>query len=118
MVRNPKVQLGVVVRYVKNGKPVEKLIMFCECAETSGEAICKAVINNLNEIGLNVLDCWAKCYGGNGNTARHQRGCAVRSLEHAPKAPYFHCVSHDLNLVLCKGSSSLPIKCMLETLKK
>ena len=37
-------QLGIVLRYVMNGKPCERLFEFIECECITGEAICDKII--------------------------------------------------------------------------
>ena len=46
-----------------------------------------------------------------------QRGCATRFQRLAPKVPYFHCASHDLNLALSKACNISDIQCMLNAIK-
>ena len=46
-----------------------------------------------------------------------QRGCATRFQRLAPKAPYFHCASHDLNLALSKACNISDMQCMLNVIK-
>ena len=40
-------QLGLVLHYVKNGKPVKKLAEFVACQEVTGSAICNNLIYTL-----------------------------------------------------------------------
>ena len=49
--------------------------------------------------------------------ADQQKGCVARFQRLAPKAPYFHCASHDLNLVLSKACDISNIQCMLNVIK-
>ena len=44
-------------------------------------------------------------------------GCQAKFREIVPKALYFHCSSHKLNLVLSEASSVSSIHCMLSDLK-
>ena len=66
---------------------------------------------------FSVSDCRAQTYDGAGNMAGQQRGCATRFQRLAPKAPYFHCASHDLNLALSKACNISDIQCMLNVIK-
>ena len=50
-------QLGLVIRYVTNGRPTEQLLEFIDCEEVTGEAICDSIINKLNEIALDPNYC-------------------------------------------------------------
>ena len=47
----------------------------------------------------------------------HLNGCQAKFREVVPKALYFHCSSHKLNMVLSKTSSVSSIHCMLSDLK-
>ena len=49
--------------------------------------------------------------------AGQQRGVAARLQWLAPKAPYFHCASHHLNLALRKACDINDIQCMLNVIK-
>ena len=78
----------------------------------------KALIFSILESAqLSVSDCPAQTYGGAGNMAGEQRGCTVRLQWLAPKAPYFHCGSHNLNLALSKACDISDIQCMLNVIK-
>ena len=56
-------------------------------------------------------------HNGAGNMAGQRRACAAHFQWLAPKAPYFHCASHDLNLALSKACNIGDIKCMLNVIK-
>ena len=64
---------------------------------------------------LPVLDC--QRYDGAENTAGQQRRCAAHFRQLAPKAPYFHCASHDLNLAPSKACNMIAIQCMVDIIK-
>jgi hypothetical protein len=109
-------QLGLVVRYTKNNKPVEKLFSFVSCESVSGASLCDKIVQSLSTAGLHVTDCRAQCFDGAGNMAGVRNGCAANFQKVAERAPYFHCASHDLNLVLCKSCKQQEIHRLLETL--
>ena len=46
-------QLGVLVRYLKDSEPVERLLFFAKCAKITGAALCDEIIAGLKELGLN-----------------------------------------------------------------
>ncbi|XP_035989381.1 zinc finger MYM-type protein 1-like isoform X2 [Fundulus heteroclitus] len=108
-------QLGVCIRYVKDGIPVERLIDFVGCDSITGEAICKNLLTSLKKVDLDPKLCRAQGYDGAGNMAGRVNGCAANFCKESPRAKYFHCASHQLNLALSKSSSVLDIKCMLST---
>ena len=45
------------------------------------------------------------------------KACATRFQEVTPRASYFHCASHSLNLALSKASSVTEANCMLAVIK-
>lgn len=103
-------QLGVVIRYVVNGKPIERLIEFIECEEITGMAICESIISCMNEVGLDPNYCRSQTMDGAGNMSGKHSGCAARFKDQYPKAVYHYCSCHDLNLAISKSC--------LDTLKK
>ena len=111
-------QLGIVVRYVKNNKPVERLISFIPCETITGEAICQQLISCFQDVGLDPTMCRAMTLDGAGNMAGRQRGCAACFNRLYPKAIHHYCSSHDLNLALCKSCEVKEIHLMLDSIKQ
>ena len=108
-------QLGIVVRYVKENKPVERLLEFASCEKISRKELCENLIKSLQGCGLDVLTCRSMTMDGAGNMAGKQAGCAVRFTEQSPKALYQYCSSHDLNIALCKSCGIKEIHVMLDS---
>eukprot|EP00731_Ephydatia_muelleri_P015428 Em0008g1148a len=86
-------QLGLVLRYVKGNKPVERLLEFIPCDCTTGEALCHNAIEALTGVGLDVKLCQSQTMDGAGNI-------------------------HELNLALCKSCDVKEIHLMLDTVKQ
>jgi len=101
-------QLGVVLRFVKSNKAEEKFIAFRSCASVTGEAVCKELVDLLRDVALPLADCRGQGYDGGGNMAGQHRGCQARFLAQSPRATYFHCASHQLNLALSK-CANIPV---------
>ena len=40
-------QLGILVRYVKDGKPVERFLQCVPCVKETGSAICEELVSTL-----------------------------------------------------------------------
>ena len=110
-------QLGLVLRYVKDGKPVEKLVEFIPCESITGEAIHAKIKESLHQLALDQADCRAQGYDGAGNMAGRLKGCAARFTQEVPRAIYFHCASHQLNLALSAACRMPEIQCAMSTLK-
>ena len=73
-----KEQLGVVLRYLENDKPVERLIDFIECKEVTGEALARQIVQKIDQVGLDMKNCRSQSYDGAGNMAGANKGCAAR----------------------------------------
>ena len=110
-------QLGLVVRYLHNGEPIERLVEYIKCESCTGEAICNAIVHALTSLQLDPKMCRAQTYDGAGNMAGCQNGCAKNFEDVSPRALYFHCASHELNLALSHASKVPEISNMVCTLK-
>ena len=106
-----------VVRYIYNGEPVERLVECIECDSCTGEAICNHIVQALINLALDPKMCRAQTYDGPVNMAGCQNGCAKRFQNVSPRALYFHCASHELNLALSHASKVAEIYNMVCTLK-
>ena len=109
-------QLGIILRYVKESTPVERLIEYVACEKITGESLCSEIKKVLESLSLKPENCRAQTYDGAGNMAGCQNGCAANFMKFASKALYYHCFSHDLNLALSKASSVPEVNCMLATI--
>lgn len=109
-------QLGLVVRFVKDGVPKERLLEFVACEETTGEALCDSIVHTLTKVGLNIQNCRSQTMDGAGNMTGCTKGVAARITQICPKAIYHYCSSHDLNMAICKSCDVKEVKCMLEDL--
>ena len=110
-------QLGVVLRYVKDDEPVERLIEFVPCVHTTGNDICNGIIECLERLSLDPKNCRGQTYDGAGNMSGKQKGCAATFQRIAPRALYCHCASHDLNLALSKACALPEVHTMLCVIK-
>lgn len=111
-------QLGIVLRYTVNNKPIERLIEFVACESITGTAICDNIIKCLTDVGLDTQMCRSQTMDGAGNMSGKYNGCAAKFTQHSPRAIYHYCSSHDLNLVLCKSCQVKEIHIMLDGLKR
>ena len=114
-----KEQLGIALRYLAHGdKSTEKLIEFVECQETTGGAISEKIIERVNELGFNMPNCRSQSYDGAANMAGVHKGCATKISEVYPKAKYYYCLNHDLNLAVSKSCQLPEMQIMLENTKQ
>ena len=73
---------------------------YTECETCTGVAICNQIVQAVANLGLDPEMCRAQTYDGAGNIVGSQNGCAKHFQEVSPRAVYFHCASHELNLGL------------------
>ena len=110
-------QLAVSLRYMKDNKAEEKLIKFIACSSGTGSSICAEIRNALKKLGLDETCCGAQAYDGAGAMSGHLNGCQKNFRDHVPRAQYYHCCSHKLNLALTKSCNVSEVHCMLSDLK-
>ena len=95
---------AVLVRYIecKNGSflPVERLVDVFTTGDTTGEGLCDAVLNVLEQASLNLESLVGQSYDGAGNVRGKLSGLRTRITERAPRALYVWCHAHRLNLVI------------------
>ena len=104
-------QLGLVLQYVKNGKPIERLIEYIECESITGVALCEEMKRTLLNLNLRLEDTVSQTYDEAANFSGHVKGCAKLFQETVEHAQYFHCSNHDLNLALCHTCNDVPEIC-------
>ena len=99
-------QLGVIVSYTKDFRPVEKLLEYVHCEDIKGTSIANYLITTLKDAGLDVLMCRSQTYDGAGNMSGKSKGAAAvfRSKTGNENAVCFYCASYELNLCLSKPS--------------
>ena len=110
-------QLGVALRYVKDNVAHERLVEFVACESVTGNDICEYLLSTLQQLGLSPNNCRAQAYDGAGAMSGYINGCQAKFREKVPQALYYHCCSHQLNLVLSNASTVSSIQCMLSDLK-
>ncbi|XP_062512637.1 52 kDa repressor of the inhibitor of the protein kinase-like [Corticium candelabrum] len=102
---------------MKDNKAEEKLIKFIACSFGTGSSICAEIRNALRQLGLDETRCRAQAYDGAGAMSGHLNGCQKNFRDHVPRAQYYHCCSHQLNLALTKSCNVSEVHCMLSDLK-
>ena len=110
-------QLGLSIRYLKDGESIEQHVAFIECKATTGQAICSKIVEELNCLKIDVRNCRAQAYDGAGAMSGHLNGCQALFRDIVPQATFYHCSSHQLNLSLSKACSVKPVQCMLADFK-
>ena len=112
-------QMPIVLRYVDSNKEInERFIKFVECDRVTGEALAENIEHTLEEVGLHLENCRGQGYDGASAMSSQVKGVSGRILTKNPKALYFHCSSHRLNLVVAKTCELPSVKNMLGTAQK
>lgn len=60
-------QLGIVIRYSKHNRPIERLIEYVKCESIRGETIADLIIACIRRVGLRPENCRAQTYDGAAN---------------------------------------------------
>ncbi|CAG2217955.1 unnamed protein product [Mytilus edulis] len=103
-----KEQLSICVRYVDSDTNDirEDFLGFVEPGQVDAEHISKAILENLQNWGLNLVNLRGQGYDGASVMSGVVSGVQQRIKELLSNAPYVHCKSHNLNLVVtdsCKN---------------
>ena len=113
-----KEQMPLIVRYVdKHSSIVEAFLAFVECEYgTSGEQLATLIELSCESIGLDMSLCRGQGYDGAGNMAGLCTGAAKRIRDKYPKAFYFHCAAHRLNLCVAHALKSTSVSNMFSVI--
>ena len=107
-----KEQMPLVIHYVNSRKVIQESFMaFIECEQgTTGEQMAILIQDSCHTLGLDFSMCRGQGYDGAGNMAGSVKGAAQRIRSKYPKAIYFHCAAHKLNL-------SIALSCQLASVR-
>ena len=105
-----KEQMPIIIRYVNENREIQESFMaFVECNQgNTREQVATLIQRTCQTLGLDFSLCRGQGYDGAGNMAGVTKGAAQIIRSTYPKAFYFHCASHKLNLCIahsCKLSS-------------
>ena len=96
-------QMALIVRYVDQNKQIQECFVgFVECPfDTIGEELARLTESSCTGVGLNLNLCRAQGYDGASSMSGECKEAAGLLAQDYPKALYFYCASHKLNLC-CK----------------
>ena len=93
-------QLTIIIRYLlPNGKPVERFCGFIPIYSHTGENLESTVINYLNKMNIDLLNCKGQSYDNASNMSGKYNGLQARLKNRNKAAHYIPCSTHSLNLV-------------------
>lgn len=92
-------QLSFVLRYVKDGIPVERFLRFLPKVGHKSENMEDAVLSFLENLGIDINNCRGQSYDNASNMSGAYTGLQARIVKHNSLAMYVPCSAHFLNLV-------------------
>lgn len=117
--RNNKEFISIVIRYVRNAKPIESLLCFETTTQFDAKSQAKLLISTLTNCSLHLKSLLSQCYDG-ANVMSGDNGGIQRIIQETLGRiiPYVHCVNHKLHLVVIAAlESNAIIRQFLETLQ-
>ena len=100
--------MALLLRYLKDGKPIERLVEYILCESITGVALCEDIQRTLSGLNLEFQNTVSQTYDGATNFSGQIKGCAALFQQTVPYATYLHCSDHDLNLALCHTCKDIP----------
>ncbi|XP_065189566.1 52 kDa repressor of the inhibitor of the protein kinase-like [Sycon ciliatum] len=98
-------QMPIVVRYVSGYEVKEEFLGFVNCdTGITGNALATKIKGALESWNLDLKKWRGQGYDGAANMAGRLNGCAAIIQRELPKAVYYHCSSHALNLCIMAAS--------------
>lgn len=95
-----KKQLSLALPYVLDGRVKEVFVGSIFVERITGEVLALAILQWLATWNLPHSDIHGQCYDGASNMAGARSGYMAIIQQKVPKAVYFHCASHCLNLAI------------------
>lgn len=113
-----KEQMPIVVRYMDEANDIrEDFLSFVECEHgTTGAQLADLIETTCHSLGLDMNLCRGQGYDGAGNMAGVCSGAATIIRSKYPKAFYFHCASHKLNLCVVSSLKLISVSNMMSTI--
>ena len=112
-------QLAIVLRFVDSkGEIREEFVEFLKCDSVSGESLTGKIKDCLNSLSLELKNVRGQAYDGAGNMAGSSSGVSSRILQENPRALYFHCSSHRLNLAVASCIQIRGVQLTMDAVKR
>ena len=101
--------MSVVLRYVKEGVPVECLLSVVDMKAVDANSITEAIIEELKSHSLDPACILSQCYDGASVMSGSKGGVQKLLQEKLEKTiPYIHCLNHQLHLVVVHAMKGVP----------
>ena len=98
-------ELSLVFRYVYMEEVREVFVDFLEVERITGRVLGEAILQWLRAHGISPADMRGQCYDGASKMSGARSGVKAVVQEAAPKAMYYHCAAHRLNLSVVSACS-------------
>ena len=99
-----KSQSVIIVRYVKDFEPVERLYKFAELQDRKADGLTQVLKEDLDSLNLESK-LIAQAYDGAAVMRGSINGVQVQMKKSFPHTHYVHCHAHQLNLIIKKMAS-------------
>ena len=99
-----KSQFVIIVRYVKDCKPVERFLKFIQLQNRTANELNQALTENLDSLNLESK-LIAQAYDGTAVKRGSINGVQVQMKNFFPRPRYVHCYAYQLNLIIKKMAS-------------
>ena len=100
-----KEELSLVLQYVHEREIREVFVDFLEVERITGSVLGNAILEWLERNEVSPADMRGQCYDGALNMSGARVGAKSIVQEVAPKAMYYHCAAHRLNLSVVSACS-------------
>ena len=109
-------QLTLCARYVSDDFAIEEsFLQFVLITDLSGKNLASTILNNLSDIGINVLKMRGQGYVGATAMRGKFSGAQAYIREIIPTALCIHCAAHSLYLAVSNSCDLSPIRnCMVQ----
>lgn len=92
-------KLTFIVRYVKDGQPIERFLQFLPMDGHDAQYIADTILNFFESLDIPIKDCRGQSYDNASNMSGKYSGVQSRIKEVCEYAIYVPCAAHSLNLV-------------------
>lgn len=113
-----KEQMALVIRFVdQNSEIREEFMEFLACDSTGAEYLVDKISKAVESLSLDMRYLSGQAYDSAGNMAGANSGVSTRIRSLFPRALYFHCASHRLNLAVASSINIRGVKNMMDSRK-
>jgi len=92
-------QLAVIVRYVLDGKPIERFLTFIDIHSHTDANLAATLLRFFSENSIDISKCRGQTYDNASNMSGQYKGMQAKIKEVCPRAEFVPCAAHSLNLV-------------------